>query len=346
MTYMQKRQLLLATGNPGKIKEMRAFLQTLPFDILTLNDLSTLIPTPIETAEDIEGNAILKATYYGRASGMLSLSDDGGVYIDALGGWPGVQSARIAESDDARNETVLDRMREVPQESRGAIFRSALALYDPLAEVLFVSHGETRGSILFEPPEKKQGFAYDPIFFVDEMKKTYSQMSISEKNGVSHRGKALVKIKYHLQKTYGVQHIVVPFALIIKNKKILMILRHDPHRPEYHLKWEFPGGGVEFGEQMHENIIRETKEETGLDVHVVQMLQHIGVEAQTYPTFSYQVYLIPYVCTVIGGVETIAEEEVAEMRWFDLDEVLAYDLVGENKRMYERLLPELKSVVD
>lgn len=336
---------------------MRAFLQTLPFDILTLNDLSTPIPTPTETAEDIEGNAILKATYYGRASGILSLSDDGGLYVDALSGWPGVQSARIAESAEARNKTVLDRMSEVPKESRGAVFRSALALYDPLAEVLFVSHGETRGSILLEPirtspsatpgkPEKKQGFGYDPIFFVDEIKKTYSQMSIPEKNGASHRGKALVKIKYHLQKTYGVQNIVVPFALIIKNKKVLMILRHDPHRPEYHFKWEFPGGGVEFGEQIHENIIRETKEETGLDIHIVQMLQHIGVEAQTYPTFSYQVYLIPYVCTVIGGAETIAEEEVADIRWFDLDEVLAYDLVGENKRMYQRLLPELKEVVE
>lgn len=341
---MKKRQLLLATGNAGKIKEMRAFLQTMPFDIVTLPDLSTPIPEPEETADDIEGNAILKATYYAKASGLLSLADDGGLFIDAMSGWPGVQSARIAESDEARNETVLDRMREIPKESRGAIFRSALALYDPLAEVLFVSHGETRGSILFEPLEKKQGFGYDPIFFVDEMKKAYSQMSISEKNGSSHRGKALVKMKYHLQKTYGVQHIVVPFALIIKNKKVLMILRHDPHRLEYHLKWEFPGGGVEFGEQIHENVIRETKEETGLDVHIIKSLQHIGVEAQTYPTFSYQVYLIPYVCTVVGGVETAAEEEVADIRWFDLDEVLEYDLVGENKRMYQRLLPELKSV--
>lgn len=325
---------------------MWAFLHTLPFDIITPNDLSAAIPIPAETAEDIEGNAILKATYYGRTSGILSLSDDGGLYLDALSGWPGVQSARIADGDEARNETVLDRMREVPTESRGAVFRSALALYDPLAEVLFVSHGETRGSILLDPLEKKQGFGYDPIFFVDEMKKTYSQMSIPEKNGASHRGKALVKMKYHLQKTYCVQNIVVPFALIIKNKKVLMILRHDPHRPEYHLKWEFPGGGVEFGEQIYENIIRETKEETGLDIHIVQMLQHIGVEAQTYPTFSYQVYLIPYVCTVIGGVETAAEEEVADMRWFDLDEVLEYDLVGENKRMYQRLLPELKQVVE
>jgi ADP-ribose pyrophosphatase YjhB (NUDIX family) len=96
---------------------------------------------------------------------------------------------------------------------------------------------------------------------------------------------------------------------------------------------------------MHENVVRETKEESGYDVEVVKLLQHIAVEAQVYPTFKYQVYLVPYVCKVVGGEGEYHDEEVSEVRWFDLDEVLTYPLVGENAKMIQTLLPELRNVI-
>lgn len=343
---MHKRQLLLATSNPGKEREMRSFLQTLPFEILSLKDISYSQEEPVENQSTIEGNALVKARWYAEKTGILSLADDGGLFIDVLDGWPGVTSARIGKTSKERNDLILDRLKEIKDPMmREAVFRSVLALYDPEAMVVFSALGETRGRILDKSVIKDNGFSYDPIFFVPEAKKTYAEMTVAEKNGISHRGKALVKIKYHLQKTYGVQHIVVPFALIIREKKVLMILRHDPHRPEYHKKWEFPGGGVEFGETVIQNLVREVKEETGLEVEPFRLLQYIAVESQNYPTFSYQVYLLPYLCRILGGVEQPAEEEAAEIRWFDLDEVLAYDLLGENKKMYQELLPELKQIV-
>ncbi len=166
-------------------------------------------------------------------------------------------------------------------------------------------------------------------------------VSLGEDEG----NKALVKLEYFLKKQYGARNIVVPFALVIQDGKLLMQKRNDPHRPDYHEKWEFPGGGVDFKEKMIESVIRETKEETGLEVEPLKLLQHIGVEWQEYPTFAYQVYLVPYVCKIVGGKMDPRDQEVLELQWFHLDEVLQFPLVGENARMFEKLLPELKEVI-
>lgn len=343
-----KRKLLIGTTNQGKFKEISSFLDTLPFELVSLNDLKESITEPEETESTLEGNALLKARYYGDKTGLLTLTDDTGLFIDALQGWPGVASARIASTNEDRSKLVLEKMKDVIAEDRGADFRASLALYDPLNNSVFLSTGKTRGSLTFEPSRPMKGdsrSSYSPLFFCEELGKTYAEMTDVEKNSVSHRGKALNRIKYHLQNTYSGKHIVVPCAIIIKDSKLLMALRNDPHRPEYHRKWEFPGGTVEFGENLEENIKREVKEESGYDIKVIKLLQNIAVESQQYPTHKYQIYLVPYVCQIIGGDGKYNDEEVLDVQWFDLDEVLKYELVGENATIYERIMPELKQVI-
>lgn len=341
-------KLLLATTNKGKVSEMMSYLQTLPFDLLSLADLPEPIEAPDETEETIEGNAVLKAKYYAEKTGLLTIADDSGLFIDALGGWPGVKSARVADTDDHRWQKALELMKDVPKEKRSAAFRAAIAVYHPATKELYISLGETEGSITEKAvDERMAGFGYDPIFYLEEKEKTFAEMTTAEKNGVSHRGKALNRVKFFLQKQYGSKHIVVPCAFIIKNGKLLMSQRNDPYRPDYHEHWEFPGGGVEYGEAMEENIVREVKEEVGLNIEVVKLLQHIQVERQAFPNgFSYQVYLVPYVCRIMDdGEPVLSDEETLGVKWFDLDEVLNYPLVGENARMFERLLPELQQCI-
>ncbi len=170
-------------------------------------------------------------------------------------------------------------------------------------------------------------------------------MSVIEKNGLSHRGRALIRIKHHLQNTYVAKHIVVPCGLIIKDGKLLMNRRNDPHRLEYHNKWEFPGGKVELHETMHQNMVREIAEEVGYEVEILKMLQHITVESQVQKTYAYQVFLVPYVCRITGGELNPSDDEVMGTDWFDLDDVLNQDLLGDNAKMYAAFLPELKEVV-
>lgn len=341
-------KLLIATTNKGKAAEIYSYFHTLPFELISLSDISEKIDAPEETEPTIEGNAILKAKYYAEKTGFLTVADGAGLFIDALGGWPAEKSGRIADAEDAMWQAVLDKLRGAQKEKRSATFRAAVAIYHPVTKELYISEGETAGEILDEAVENRDGFGYDPIFFVKESGKTYAEMTIAEKNGVSHRGKALNMAKFFLQKQYGSKHIVVPCAFIIKNGKLLMSKRNDPHRPEYHEHWEFPGGGVEYGETMEENIIREVKEEVGLNIGVVKLLQHVQVERQSFPNgFSYQVYLVPYVCRITdNGEPSLSDEETLEVRWFDLDEVLKFPLVGENARMFETLLPELRPVVE
>ncbi len=339
---MEQKKLLIATSNSGKFEEIAQFLRDLPFDLVNLKDLSEKIPEPEENGSTILINAVDKAKYYAEKTGLMSLADDSGLFIDAFAGWPGVTSARIAGSDESRLKTVLEKMEGIS--NRNASFKSTLALYSPQEEKLFVASGETDGVItgkIFTGGINKFGF--NPIFYVEEMKKVYSEMNIQEKNSMSHRGKALFKVKNYLQNQYGAKNIVVPVGLIIKDGKILSNLRNDPHRPEYHRKWEFPGGAMEFGEKLQDNLVREIKEETGYEVEVVKLLQQIYVRYQ--PDLQYQVYLIPHICKIISGDGKYSDAEVLEMRFFELDELLDMDLLAENHELYEKLLPEIREII-
>ena len=339
---MQKTKLLIATTNKHKAKEILSFLGDLPFDFLTLNDLKRVPKPPAESGKTLEENAILKARYYGTKTGLICLADDTGLFIDALLGWPGVISARVGISGEDRRDKVLANMKGV--KDRRAEFRAVLAIYDPTVDSLHTVTGSTKGKIA-QHPGFDNGFDYDVIFLESEKNKIYSDMSIIEKNACSHRGKALITAKYFLQNTYGAKHIVVPIAIIIKNGRILITKRNDPHRPEYHERWEFPGGSMEMGESIEKNLIREAKEETGYKIKPLEQLRPIIVKTQKYPTWSYQVYLIPYICSITSGSGRHNDAEVLEARFVKPEEISKMKFVGENESMFKNFLPELKKLI-
>ncbi|MBD3311731.1 MAG: RdgB/HAM1 family non-canonical purine NTP pyrophosphatase [Candidatus Magasanikbacteria bacterium] len=338
-------KILIATGNQGKFEEISSFLDNQSIDFISLQDIDTSIPEPEETEDTIEGNAILKAKYYANKTGYCALADDTGLFVDKLDGWPGVKTARIAGSDEERRSTLMKKMRGLQDTDRSASFQSALALFNPDEDSIFVAIGKKNGYIISEKESfEAVGMCYDPIFYIKEKHKTYSQMDVVEKNGLSHRGKALTMMKYHLDKSYGPRHIVVPIGILIKDKKVLMLLRNDPFRKEYHKKWEFPGGSMEIGESLLENIKREMREETGYNVNVEKFLPYVGVEDQAGKWWKYQVYLLPFLCSIKSGDGKFSDREAIESRWFGLDKVLDQDLIGLNDVLYKKILPELKKI--
>jgi XTP/dITP diphosphohydrolase len=188
-------KLLLATNNQGKIREYRTLLAGLPVDIITLQEAGVTTPVD-ETAATIPDNAILKATEYARLTGLLTLADDSGLEVDALNGEPGVKSARYAgehASDIERNELLLKNMAKVPDNKRQARFRCVIAIAGPGVPVQ-TAEGTCEGRIARESVGRT-GFGYDPIFIVEGMSRHMAELTMEEKNAISHRGKAAAKAK-------------------------------------------------------------------------------------------------------------------------------------------------------
>ncbi len=195
------RELLIATSNKGKLSEMLAMLKGVPFTILTLSDVDGGAEVE-ETGETLEENAILKAKAYGTRMGKLTIAEDTGLEVDFLNGGPGVRTARYAEgSDDDRNQKLLRELRDVPEEKRGARFRTVAAIYDPETDVLRTAEGSCVGRIVNEPKGEK-GFGFAPIFFVDELGKRMAEVDIETRTAISHRGIALTKIRQILMNEF------------------------------------------------------------------------------------------------------------------------------------------------
>lgn len=197
------RKLLIATGNKGKFAEIIATLRDLLLELVNFDTAG--FPAGYEVEEpamSYEGNAIIKAMIVGRKSGLLTLAEDSGLEVDALGGRPGVRSARYAEGDAARRKKLLEEMRDVPDEARGAQFRCGIAIYDPETEKIRTCEGLSRGRITREE-RGTGGFGFDPLFVSDELGgKTFAEAGIAEKNRVSHRGRALAEAREFLQKDF------------------------------------------------------------------------------------------------------------------------------------------------
>lgn len=191
---MSGRRLVFATTNRGKLAELKALLCE-ALEVLSPAELSS-VPEVEEDQPTFEGNAEKKARAFAEVTGLPALADDSGLCVDALGGRPGVLSARYGEDDAGRIRRLLEELSGVPEERRGATFRCALCLARPGGRVV-VEVGECPGVITREP-RGAQGFGYDPVFLVPGLGKTLAELSRAEKSAISHRGRAFQKMRGHL----------------------------------------------------------------------------------------------------------------------------------------------------
>ena len=195
-------RLLVATNNRGKLREYKVLLGSLPFELVTLGDVG-IEDDVEETGTTMEHNAVQKATAYASLSGLLTLADDSGLEVDALGGEPGVFSRRYAGedvSDRERNEYLLGKLSGVPWEKRGARFRCVIAIVTPGGNVE-TCEGVCEGVIAFDL-KGKEGFGYDPIFYIPELDRRMAEISLEEKNQISHRSRAASKARQILSRLY------------------------------------------------------------------------------------------------------------------------------------------------
>ena len=183
------KKLVLASHNQGKIDELSQMLAPFGVEIVSARDLS--LPDVEETGTTFAENAALKAEALSKASGLPCLADDSGLCVDALGGHPGVYSARYAPDTPSRISKLLGELALVPSSNRKAHFACVLALKVPGKEVKLFE-GKVEGKIISEC-RGNQGFGYDPIFVPNGFDKTFAEMSKQEKAAVSHRGRALEK---------------------------------------------------------------------------------------------------------------------------------------------------------
>jgi XTP/dITP diphosphohydrolase len=182
-------KLLLATSNQGKLREYQMLFHGLPYELVTLAEVE--IGQVSEDGKSLEENAELKARVCAERSRLLTLADDSGLEVDALGGEPGPLSARYAgegASDSERIAYLLARLEDVPWSARSARFRCVIAVATPDGGVTLCS-GECPGYITFEP-RGEQGFGYDPVFYLSELSRTMAELPLATKNRVSHRGQA------------------------------------------------------------------------------------------------------------------------------------------------------------
>jgi len=188
-------RLLLATTNPGKIREYRLLLAGVGYQIVTLSEQG-ITEAVTEQGESYEQNAGIKAAAYAKLSRLITLADDSGIEVDALKGKPGVHSARFAgkkATDADRVARLLARLSGVPPDKRTAHFKCVIAIATPEGK-LDICQGECHGIVAFEA-KGENGFGYDPIFYLPGLGKTMAELPPRLKNRLSHRGKAARKAR-------------------------------------------------------------------------------------------------------------------------------------------------------
>ncbi|MDP6541420.1 MAG: RdgB/HAM1 family non-canonical purine NTP pyrophosphatase [Phycisphaerales bacterium] len=193
-------KILFATSNQHKLAEVQSILEPNGIEVVGLNAIETAVEEPIEDSDTFAGNAKIKATGYAKATGKRCMADDSGLVVDALGGDPGVYSARFAgigstrkERDSANNELLLEKLRGVLEPSRSARFICAICIADPDGTIVAEADGAFEG-VIADSPSGENGFGYDPLLFLPSIGKTIAELSPKEKNMRSHRGQAVQKI--------------------------------------------------------------------------------------------------------------------------------------------------------
>jgi len=195
-----KPRLLIATNNLGKVAEFRRLLEGCGWELVTPADIGLELEVE-EAGQTYAENATIKAEAYAKASGLVTLADDSGLEVDALGGRPGPLSARYAgpdRTDEERVQALLQELTGVPDDKRTARFRCVIAIAAPEGRVELVE-GKVEGRIAHEP-RGENGFGYDPVFLLPERGVTTAELPPDEKNAVSHRGAAARKARAVLER--------------------------------------------------------------------------------------------------------------------------------------------------
>jgi XTP/dITP diphosphohydrolase len=191
--------VIVATRNKGKIREIRGALKGVGLRIYSLNDFSD-VPEIEEDGKSFAENALKKARFYSKYFGKLTIADDSGLEVDGLQGLPGIYSARYAgerASSQENSQKLLREMQGLPISKRGARFKCVIAVVSQDGREA-TAEGSCKGRIGFKEKGRK-GFGYDPLFILPKYGKTMAELSLEEKNGISHRGKALRKIRRIIQ---------------------------------------------------------------------------------------------------------------------------------------------------
>ncbi len=184
------KKIVIATGNQGKVREMKHAFQDLDVELVSLKELSEKYPEPVEDGDSFQANSLLKASYYCQKTGLACLADDSGLEVEALGGAPGIYSARYAgenATDEENNAKLGAELQNLGLDSSPAAYRCALTFVDTNGQQLF-AEGSCPGEIRLEA-RGQNGFGYDPYFYVGN--KTMAEMTLAEKQAISHRGKAI-----------------------------------------------------------------------------------------------------------------------------------------------------------
>lgn len=195
-----RKKIVFATGNAGKMREIREILSDMDMDIVSMKEMGIDIEID-ENGDTFEENAVIKAKAVAKICGEIVLADDSGLEIDYLNKEPGIYSARYMGEEtpySVKNANLIERLSGVPDEERSARFVCAIAAAFPSGEVI-TAHGEVEGRIDYKE-KGTNGFGYDPIFYIPGFGKTTAELSESEKNSISHRGQALNRIKEELRK--------------------------------------------------------------------------------------------------------------------------------------------------
>lgn len=200
------KKLLIATTNPGKLQEIKRFLNDLPVELVSLKDVG-ISDNIEETGKTFEENAKLKAIFYAKKSGLLTIADDGGFEIDVLGGEPGIKSHRWVHGDrESTDEELISytfqRLKDISLTKRQAQLRLVLVIASPQGEILATAEDKVRGIVPLQPsPSRAEGFPYRSILFLPQINKYYDQnlMTEEETDRFNHRKHALQYLKPYLQ---------------------------------------------------------------------------------------------------------------------------------------------------
>ncbi len=198
-----RERIVFATGNEGKMREIRLILADLGMEILSMKEAGAN-PDICEDGKTFGENAEIKARAVWKETGGIVLADDSGLVVDYIGGEPGIYSARYMGEDTSyaiKNQAIIDRLKEAEGAERSARFVCNIAAVLPDGRVLHTE--KTMEGLIAHEPAGEEGFGYDPILYIPEFGKTSAQLTIEEKNRISHRGKALEAMKEELSALFG-----------------------------------------------------------------------------------------------------------------------------------------------